>query len=126
MRAAKHLIDRTAAGILGLALATALLAQGQRGYNQIYNFGAAVAPTSLTGTGNTLYGAAQSGGSQGVGFVYALTLPETHGGPWTYTTLYNFGSTPSDGTSPYAVSIGGYSNGLPVLYGSKPPTEPVR
>ena len=51
MRAAKHLIDRTAAGILGLALATALLAQGQRGYNQIYNFGAAVAPTSLTGTG---------------------------------------------------------------------------
>jgi hypothetical protein len=118
MRAAKHLIDSTAAGIVGLALATALLAQGQRGYQQIYNFGAAVAPTSLTGTGNTLYGAAQSGGSQGVGFVYALTLPETHGGPWTYTTLYNFGSTPSDGTSPYAVSIGGYSNGLPVLYGT--------
>jgi uncharacterized repeat protein (TIGR03803 family) len=114
----KNLAHGACAGILGLAVAAALPAQGQRGYHQIYDFGAVVAPMGLTGTGNTLYGTTQNGGSQGMGSVYALTLPETQGEPWTYTTLYNFGSTPSDGASPYNVSIGGYSNGLPVLYGT--------
>jgi len=97
--------------------ATALLAQ-HPGYNQIYNFGAAVGPTTLTGTGDTLYGATQTGGSQGRGTVYALTLPTTPGNPWTYTTLYEFGSNPSDGSFPLGIAIGGYSGGLPVLYGT--------
>ena len=90
--------------------ATALLAQ-HPGYNQIYNFGAAVGPTTLTGTGDTLYGATQTGGSQGRGTVYALTLPTTPGNPWTYTTLYEFGSNPSDGSFPLGIAIGGYSGG---------------
>ncbi len=105
--------------LTSLAAATALLAQpGQRGYNQIYNFGAVVGPTALTGTGSSLYGATQTGGSQGTGSVYVLTLPATPGNPWTYTTLYNFGSNPSDGSSPTGVAIGGFSGGLPVLYGT--------
>jgi len=118
MRAAKNLVNSASGGILALAVATALFAQGQRGYHVVYNFGAPVAPTPLTGTGNALYGATQTGGSQGLGSVYALTLPATHGEPWTYTTLYDFGSNPSDGAYPYAVSVGGFSNGLPVLYGT--------
>ena len=119
MRAARHLTNGACAGILGLAVTTALLAQsGQRGHNQIYNFGAQVGPTALTGTGNAVYGATQVGGSQGVGSVYALTQPATPGGPWTYTTLYSFGSSPTDGSTPFGLAIGGFSGSLPVLYGT--------
>ncbi|HXM40665.1 MAG TPA: choice-of-anchor tandem repeat GloVer-containing protein [Bryobacteraceae bacterium] len=117
MRAARHLGNGACAGILGLAVATALLAQ-HPGFNQIYSFGAAVGPTALTGTGNTLYGATQTDGSHGMGTVYSLTLPTTPGNPWTYTTLYEFGSIPSDGSAPLGVAIGGFSGGLPVLYGT--------
>ncbi len=108
------------AAIFGLAAATALLAQpGQRGYNQIYSFGTAtVGLMGLTGTGNTLYGAAQTGGTNGQGSVYSLTVPEASGEPWTYTTLYNFGSHAKDGIYPFRVAVGGYSAGLPVLYGT--------
>ncbi len=108
------------AAILGLAAATALLAQpGQRGYNQIYSFGpATIGLTALTGTGNTLYGATQTGGTNGTGSVYSLTEPATSEEPWTYTTLYNFGSHAKDGIYPFSVSIGGISGGLPVLYGT--------
>jgi uncharacterized repeat protein (TIGR03803 family) len=102
-----------------LSAATALLAQpGQAGYNQILNFGAVVGPTPLTGAGNSLYGATQTGGSQGTGSVYSLTMPATPGDPWTYTTLYSFGTNTSDGSSPLGVAIGGFSGGLPVLYGT--------
>jgi len=119
MRAARHLGYGAGAGILGLAAATALLAQpGQRGYNLIYNFYAVVGPTALTGTNATLYGATEEGGSQGRGSVYSLTQPATPGDPWTYSTLYNFGTSPSDGLAPLGVSIGGFSGGLPVLYGT--------
>ncbi|MGA2736694.1 MAG: choice-of-anchor tandem repeat GloVer-containing protein [Bryobacteraceae bacterium] len=103
--------------LTSLAGATALLAQ-HPGYNQIYNFGEAVGPTALAGTGGTLYGATQTGGANGLGSIYSLTLPATPGNPWTYTTLYDFGSYPSDGTYPFGVAIGGYSGGLPVLYGT--------
>jgi uncharacterized repeat protein (TIGR03803 family) len=119
MRAARHLANGACAAILGLAAATALLAQpGQRGYNEIYNFGAVVGVSGLIGNGNSLYGTTQEGGSQGVGSVFSLTLPATPGDPWVYTTLYNFGSVPNDGVNPYSVSIGGFSGGLPVLYGT--------
>jgi hypothetical protein len=119
LKRSSSLANGACAGILGLAVATALLAQdGQRGFNQIYNFGAQVEPTALTGTGNALYGATQVGGSQGVGSVYALTQPATPGGPWTYTTLYSFGSSPTDGSTPFGVAIGGFSGSLPVLYGT--------
>jgi uncharacterized repeat protein (TIGR03803 family) len=102
-----------------LALATALLAQpGQPSYRQLYNFGAQVGPTALAGAGNTLYGATQYGGSQGAGSVYALTVPSTNGEPGPYATLYNFGSSPTDGSVPMGVTIGGFSGGLPVLYGT--------
>jgi len=106
------------AAILGLTAATALLAQ-QPGYNQIYSFGTAnVGLTGLTGTGNTLYGATRTGGTNGMGSVYALTLPATAGESWTYTTLYNFGSHAEDGIYPWGVSVGGSSAGMPVLYGT--------
>jgi uncharacterized repeat protein (TIGR03803 family) len=119
MRAAKHLANGACAGILGVTVATALFAQaGHRGFHQIYNFGGPVAPSALTGSGNTLYGTTQQGGSQGVGVVYAITLSATGAEPRTYTTLYNFGSTPTDGAVPFGVTIGGFSGGLPVLYGT--------
>ena len=119
MLAAKHMANGACAGILSLAMATSLFAQsGQRGYNQIYNFNSVVGPTALTGSGNTLYGATQEGGSQGVGSVYSLTMPATPGNPWTLTTLYSFVSGSSDGINPYSVAIGGFSGSLPILYGT--------
>lgn len=120
LRAAKRLVNGACAGILALAAATALLAQtGQRGYNQIYSFGTApVELTGLTGTGNTLYGATQTGGTNGMGSVYSLTKPAALGEPWTYTTLYNFGSRALDGSAPWGVALGDVSGDLPVLYGT--------
>jgi hypothetical protein len=118
MRAARFLANGACAGILGLAAATALLAQpGQRGYSQIYNFDGVVGLSPLTGTGNSLYGATQAGGSLGMGNVYALTLPATPGDPWTYTSLYDFGVHASDGIYAFGITIGGSSGGLPILYG---------
>jgi uncharacterized repeat protein (TIGR03803 family) len=111
-------VSRPVYGILRVMAMAAVAQAGPHQFNQLYNFEAAVGPSSVTGSGNSLYGATQTGGSRGRGSVYALTAPASHGGPWTYTTLYDFGSSPTDGIYPFAVAIGGISGGLPVLYGT--------
>jgi len=83
----------------------------------LYSFPAgvnhAVPDCLLVGAGGVLYGATQSGGSSSLGSVFSLTPPDSSGGPWTYTEIYDF---TADGGArvPSGLAIG--SGG--VLYGA--------
>jgi len=72
----------------------------------IHNFGASEdgqLPSSgvVSGAGGVLYGTTLSGGSAGVGTVFALQPPASPGSPWTETVIHNFaGSESGDGASP--------------------------
>jgi uncharacterized repeat protein (TIGR03803 family) len=54
---------------------------------------------NLATDGTNLYSTAESGGSAGFGTVFELS---PSGGGWTESTLYSFGSTAGDGSSPLA------------------------
>ncbi|MGA2741090.1 MAG: choice-of-anchor tandem repeat GloVer-containing protein [Bryobacteraceae bacterium] len=70
----------------------------------------------VSGAGGVLYGATLTGGSAGLGTVFALKPPASSGSPWTEILIHSFtGSGSNDGASPSSpVGIG--SNG--VLFGT--------
>jgi uncharacterized repeat protein (TIGR03803 family) len=87
------------------------------GFTNLHYFTATVSNTNSDGaepragliiSGNTLFGVATSGGSTGKGTIFAVNTNGTG-----FTNLYNFGTTPSDGSEPYC-SLVTSSN---VLYG---------
>lgn len=90
----------------------------------IYSFAGApglygpVANVALDGAGN-LYGCA-SGGAHGQGGVYELSPPAQPGGQYTETTLYTFGTAPSDpvATSPSQGCGVSYDPATGRLYGT--------
>jgi uncharacterized repeat protein (TIGR03803 family) len=94
----------------------------------LYSFGPPPSGFDLQGTlvigkNGTLYGTSYLGGtygeappgSNGYGTVFSLTPPQSPGGAWTETTLWNFGGTATDGQMPAAGVVIG-PNG--VLYGT--------
>jgi uncharacterized repeat protein (TIGR03803 family) len=65
----------------------------------------------------SLYGTDIEGGNFACdcGAVFELTPPPSHGGAWTESTIYSFGETPGDGSSPEAALTVGAGG---VLYGT--------
>lgn len=55
----------------------------------------------------TLYGTASGGGANSEGTAYALSPPTVQGGNWSFSLLYGFGATSSDGEQPQAGLIAG-------------------
>jgi hypothetical protein len=78
---------------------------GAWNFRVIYQFGSSLTDSvnpqsSLTVHGSgILYGAAQFGGQNGVGTVFALSPPTTTGGAWTESILHDFASG-TDGNQP--------------------------
>ena len=72
------------------------------------------------GPRGTLYGTTMSGGSGGLGTVFALAAPESANGRWRYTALHNFTGSPDGATPLSAVTVTrfGTINGTTVLGGS--------
>ena len=54
----------------------------------------------LVGPDGVLYGAAEKGGTWGLGTIFKLTPPARSGGSWTETVLYNFTGQNGDGLQP--------------------------
>jgi uncharacterized repeat protein (TIGR03803 family) len=71
----------------------------------------------VIGSGGTLYGTTEFGGTQGHGTVFSLTPPTSPGGPWTETVLNSFPSHHHDGGGPIAGVVIGRGG---VLYGATP------
>ena len=85
----------------------------------IHNFGISDGADPLAGLAmshsKVLYGSTSAGGTAGDGVVFSLTPPAAPGGSWTEQVLYNIGSSPGDGVTPYggvAIGAGG------VVYGT--------
>jgi uncharacterized repeat protein (TIGR03803 family) len=97
----------------------------------------------VVGKNGALYGTTEYGGtygyeeppSLGYGTVFSLTPPQSSGGTWTKTTLWNFGGTPADGIYPvgalvigpngtlYGVTAGGGLVGPGTVFSLSPPTS---
>jgi len=96
-------------------LADTANAAGQ-GYRTIYRFQGSsdgwlpLGVPAADKNGN-LYGVTGDGGAYKLGTVYKLTAPQTRGGKWTKTVLYNFAS--NEGGYPGSVVLGQDGN----LYG---------
>ena len=71
----------------------------------------------VIGSGGTLYGTTEFGGTRGHGTVFSLTPPASPGGPWTETVLNSFPSHHHDGGGPIAGVVIGRGG---VLYGATP------
>ena len=71
----------------------------------------------VIGSGGTLYGTTEFGGTQGHGTVFSLTPPTSPGGPWTETVLNSFPSHNHDGGGPIVGVVIGRGG---VLYGATP------
>jgi uncharacterized repeat protein (TIGR03803 family) len=85
----------------------------------IHNFGISDGADPLAGLAmshsKVLYGSTSAGGTAGDGVVFSLTPPAAPGDSWTEQVLYNIGSSPGDGVTPYggvAIGAGG------VVYGT--------
>jgi hypothetical protein len=65
------------------------------------------------GSNGALYGSAADGGAYGMGTVFSLTPPQSAGGPWTESTIYNF---PGGSGGAYPATTVALAGG--VLYGT--------
>jgi uncharacterized repeat protein (TIGR03803 family) len=95
----------------------------------------------VIGKNGALYGTTENGGAygylgptyHGYGTVFSLDPPQSSGGAWTKTTLWNFGGTPTDGVYPvgglvigpngtlYGVTTGGGATGGGIVFSLAPP-----
>jgi uncharacterized repeat protein (TIGR03803 family) len=95
-------------------------------------------PSALAlGRFGELYGSTVFGGAASAGTVFQLKPPDHPNGAWTYSALYNFTNTNSDGWSPvggvvigpngtlYGVTQNGGANGLGTVFELKRPASPA-
>lgn len=71
--------------------------------------------------GTTIDGGANNLAHKGAGTLYRIQLPQTNGGTWGYSKIYDFGASSSDAANPFASLIQekvNLQNGYDILYGT--------
>jgi len=99
------------ATLLAIVLSTSTANARDRAYRVIHDFRGSSdgwAPVELPAIANNgdLYGTTQAGGIYNFGTVFKLTAPQTRGGAWAKTVLYNFPGVTGDDTPVYCSSAG--------------------